>query len=66
MKKIRLNLGCAGRVLKNYINVDQDSIRVMKKRYPGIKLPKIKKFIIIIFLSYHLKMEQLMRLELMV
>lgn len=43
MKKIRLNLGCAGRVLKNYINVDQDSIRVMKKRYPGIKLPKNQK-----------------------
>ena len=56
MKKIRLNLGCAGRVLKNYINVDQDSIRVMKKRYPGIKYQKIKKALIIIFLSFLLKM----------
>ena len=43
MKKIRLNLGCAGRVLKDYINIDQDSIRDMKKRYPGIKIPKNQK-----------------------
>lgn len=39
-KKIRLNLGCASRPLKNYINVDQDSLSVIKKRYPN--LDKIK------------------------
>ena len=43
MKKIRLNLGCAGRVLKDYINIDQDSVRDMKKRYPGIKITKKQK-----------------------
>ena len=41
IKKIRLNLGCASRPLKNYINVDQDRLSVIKKRYPN--LDKIKK-----------------------
>ncbi len=40
MKKIRLNLGCASRPLKNYINVDQDSLNKIKERYPNLK--KIK------------------------
>ena len=40
IKKIRLNLGCASRPLKNYINVDQDRLSVIKKRYPN--LDKIK------------------------
>jgi predicted SAM-dependent methyltransferase len=40
MKKIRLNIGCAGRILNNYINIDQDSIEAIKKRYPGTNLPK--------------------------
>ena len=40
-KKIRLNLGCASRPLKNYINVDQDGIKKILKRYPNLK--KIKK-----------------------
>lgn len=39
-KKIRLNLGCASRPLKNYINVDQDNLSMIKKRYPNLK--KIK------------------------
>ena len=39
-KKIRLNLGCASRPLKNYINVDQDDLKIIKKRYPNLK--KIK------------------------
>lgn len=33
-ESIRLNLGCGGRPLDGYINVDQDSIEEMKKRYP--------------------------------
>ncbi len=40
MKKIRLNIGCASRPLRNYINVDQDSLKIIKKRYPNLK--KIK------------------------
>ena len=32
IKKIRLNLGCASRPLKNYINVDQDRLSVIKKK----------------------------------
>ena len=36
-KKIRLNLGCASRPLKNYINVDQDNLKIIKKRYPNLK-----------------------------
>ena len=43
-KKIRLNLGCASRPLKNYINVDQDDLKIIKKRYPNLK--KIKNLII--------------------
>jgi ubiquinone/menaquinone biosynthesis C-methylase UbiE len=40
LKKIRLNLGCASRPLKNYTNIDQDNMSVIKKRYPNLK--KIK------------------------
>lgn len=36
-KKIRLNLGCASRPLKGYMNVDQDNIKIIKKRYPNLK-----------------------------
>jgi len=32
-KLTRLNIGCGGRPLKGYINVDQDSIEDMRKRY---------------------------------
>ena len=39
-KKIKLNLGCASRPLKGYINVDQDNIKKIKRRYPNLK--KIK------------------------
>ena len=39
-KKIRLNLGCASRPLKNYLNIDQDSLSLIKKRYSNLK--KIK------------------------
>ena len=40
MNKIKLNLGCASRPLKNYVNVDQDSLSTIRKRYPNLK--KIK------------------------
>ena len=40
IKKIKLNLGCASRPLKNYINIDQDNLKIIKKRYPNLK--KIK------------------------
>ncbi len=42
IKKIKLNLGCASRPLKNYINIDQDNLKIIKKRYPNLK--KIKNF----------------------
>lgn len=32
---IKLNIGCGGRPLKEYINIDQDSLDEMKKRYPN-------------------------------
>ncbi|OFZ82145.1 MAG: methyltransferase [Bdellovibrionales bacterium RIFOXYD1_FULL_53_11] len=39
MEKIRLNLGCGGRPLEGYINVDQDSLDQLKARYPHEKFP---------------------------
>lgn len=33
-KKIKLNIGCGGRPLKGYINIDQDNLSKLKKRYP--------------------------------
>ena len=42
-KKIRLNLGCASRPLNGYLNVDQDNLRTIKKRYPNLKnIKKLK------------------------
>ncbi len=32
---IKLNVGCGGRPLHGYINVDQDSIEEMRRRYPN-------------------------------
>ena len=31
---IKLNIGCGGNPLKNYINIDQDNLEQIKKRYP--------------------------------
>src|SRR3989339_1625976 len=31
---IKLNLGCGGRPLKGYINIDSDSLEQLKSRYP--------------------------------
>ena len=33
---LKLNLGCGASVLEDYINIDQDSIEVMRKRYPNV------------------------------
>ena len=38
MKKI--NIGCGGTPLKNYINIDQDNLSSLKKRYPFKEFPK--------------------------
>ena len=35
--QIRLNLGCGGRPLEGYVNVDKDSLDTIKKRYPGYR-----------------------------
>lgn len=32
---VRLNIGCGGRPLLEYINVDMDSLAALRKRYPG-------------------------------
>ena len=34
---IKLNIGCGGNPLKDYINIDQDSLEQIKKRYPEKK-----------------------------
>ncbi len=39
VEEIRLNLGCAGRPLPGYINVDMDSIEKLKARYPLQNFP---------------------------
>ncbi|MGZ3697307.1 MAG: class I SAM-dependent methyltransferase [Bdellovibrionota bacterium] len=38
-KEIRLNLGCGGRPLVGYINVDMDSLEQLKERYPNSEFP---------------------------
>jgi len=39
-EEIRLNLGCGGRPLPGYINVDLDSLEDLKARYPSEKFPE--------------------------
>lgn len=38
MDELKLNLGCASRPIKGYINIDLDSIEAIKQRYPNIKI----------------------------
>lgn len=35
----KLNLGCAGRPLSGYINIDLDTLDVIKSRYPSEQIP---------------------------
>ncbi len=37
-KKIKLNLGCASRPLKDYVNIDIDDVDTIRKRYPNINI----------------------------
>lgn len=37
---IKLNIGCASRPLKNYINIDMDNLETIKKRYPNVEIPE--------------------------
>jgi len=37
-KEIRLNLGCASRLLDGYTNVDMDSVEQIKRRYPNLEI----------------------------
>lgn len=36
---IKLNLGCAGRPIPGYVNIDLDDVNTMKTRYPNIDIP---------------------------
>lgn len=36
---IKLNLGCASRLLPGYVNIDLDSLEEMKARYPNLAIP---------------------------
>ncbi len=38
--EIKLNLGCGGRPLPGYINIDLDSLETLKSRYPEDMLPE--------------------------
>ena len=38
-EEIKLNLGCGGRPLSGYINIDSDSLDAMKARYPSQSFP---------------------------
>ena len=37
---LKLNIGCAGRPLAGYINIDLDTLDELKKRYPGSTFPE--------------------------
>lgn len=37
MEDIKLNLGCASRLLEGYVNIDQDTLEDIKERYPHLE-----------------------------
>lgn len=37
---IKLNIGCGGRPLPGYINIDSDDLETLKRRYPQQKFPE--------------------------
>jgi len=37
---VKLNIGCGGRPLQGYINIDSDNLEEMKKRYPAQNFPE--------------------------
>ncbi|MFZ2951329.1 MAG: methyltransferase domain-containing protein [Desulfuromonadaceae bacterium] len=39
-KEIKLNIGCAGRPLPGYINIDMDTLDEIKARYPSQEFPE--------------------------
>jgi len=38
-ESIKLNIGCGGRPLLGYMNIDSDRLETLKKRYPNIEFP---------------------------
>jgi|TARA_R110000824_G_scaffold43928_6_gene128209 predicted SAM-dependent methyltransferase len=42
--KIKLNLGCASRLLPGYTNIDLDSLENIKSRYPNLEIDDSQKF----------------------
>ena len=42
---VKLNLGCASRLLSGYINIDLDSLEQIKERYPNIEVDDSHKFL---------------------
>ena len=42
---MKLNLGCASRILEGYINIDLDSIEQIRARYPNINIPQSATFV---------------------
>jgi predicted SAM-dependent methyltransferase len=46
MKPVKLNLGCASRLLPDYINIDLDSLEDIRKRYPNISVPEGGEFMV--------------------
>jgi predicted SAM-dependent methyltransferase len=37
---IKLNLGCASRLLEGYVNIDLDDLPTLRQRYPNIQFPE--------------------------
>jgi len=42
---LRINLGCACRLLEGYVNVDLNSLEEIKKRYPNIEIADKEEFL---------------------